>query len=259
LVITANVLILSFIIRIYLMKIIKLSAIDSTNDFLKKLADKIQFVNGVVVQADYQTKGRGQLHNAWLSKAGKNLLFSVLYNFDTLQIANRFYLNKVVSIAVSSVLKRYIPNVKIKWPNDIMSFNKKIAGILIENVFSGNSIQKSIIGVGVNINQESFEDLPKATSLKIVLKRNLDIDFILQKILEVLEEQIHLLKEGKLKEIDAVYFKNLYRFQKPSMYYNGERGFFMARIIDVKKNGMLKMELEDESVTAFDLKEIQFL
>ncbi len=241
------------------MKIIKLNAIDSTNDFLKELAHKMQLRNGIVIKADYQTKGRGQLHNSWHSDRGKNLLFSVLYDFKDLKISNRFYLNKIVSIAVSSVLKRYIPNVKIKWPNDIMSFNKKIAGILIENVFNGNNIQKSIIGVGVNINQISFVNLPKATSLKIVLKKDLDIDFILSEILEVLEKQIFLLNAGKFTEIDTIYFKNLYRYQKPSMYYNNTKGFFMAKIIHVEKNGMLKMELEDESIAIFDLKEIQFL
>jgi BirA family biotin operon repressor/biotin-[acetyl-CoA-carboxylase] ligase len=241
------------------MKIIKLNAIDSTNDFLKKLIQNTEVIKNVVIRAEYQTNGRGQMLKSWQSERGKNLLFSALYAFDDLKVINHFYLNKVVSIAVSTVLKRYIPNVKIKWPNDIMSFNHKVSGVLIENVFNGDLVQKSIIGVGVNVNQVNFDNLPKATSLKCILKRDLDIDFILMEILEVLDSQIMLLKEEKFSKIDTIYFKNLYRFQKPSMYYNEKFGFFMAKIVDVKKSGLLQMELEDESICTFNLKEIQFL
>jgi len=241
------------------MKIIKLDAIDSTNDFLKMLAENNTVVSGMVVQANYQTKGRGQLHNTWYSKAGKNLLFSILYEFDDLKIERRFYLNKISSIAISTVLKRYVKNIKIKWPNDIMSFNDKISGVLIENVFKGNLISKSIIGIGLNVNQVDFGDLKKVTSLKKELKKDFDIHFILLEIIDELHKNLQLLKDSKFQEIDKLYFKNLYRYYKPSMFYNSSKGFFMAKIIDVTQNGLLKMELDDESVCVFDLKEIQFL
>ncbi len=240
------------------MKIIKLSAIDSTNDFLKKIVQETAVESGTVVQANYQTKGRGQLQNTWQSEADKNLLFSVLYKFDDLKITHRFYLNKVVAIAVSTVLKQYIPNVKIKWPNDIMALNNKIAGILIENIFNGEQISQAIIGVGLNVNQVKFDNLPKATSLKLLLKKDLDIDFILLEILDALEKMLDLLYQKYFSTIDKMYFTNLYRYQKPSMYHD-KNGFFMAKIIGVKQSGLLQMELEDESIRLFNLKEIQFL
>ena len=240
------------------MKIIKLSAIDSTTDFLKKLAQETAVENGTVVQAKYQTKGRGQLQNTWQSESGKNLLFSVLYKFKALKITHRFYLNKVVAIAVSTVLKQYIPNVKIKWPNDIMALNNKIAGVLIENIFNGEHISQAIIGIGLNVNQDKFDNLPKATSLKLLLKKDLDIDFILLEILDALEKMLDLLYQKDFSTIDKMYFTNLYRYQKPSMYHD-KNGFFMAKIIGVKQSGLLQMELEDESIRLFNLKEIQFL
>ncbi|HFS67111.1 MAG TPA: biotin--[acetyl-CoA-carboxylase] ligase [Flavobacteriia bacterium] len=241
------------------MKIIKLSAIESTNDFLKRLAENDSASNGTIVQANFQFKGKGQLHKTWQSEAGKNLLFSVLYEFSNLKIAHRFYLNKIVSITISSVLNHYVKNVKIKWPNDIMAHNNKISGVLIENVFVGDLISKSIIGIGINVNQIKFDNLPKVTSLKKELKKEINIDFLLLELIDELNKNIQLLQNKKFSEIDKLYFKKLYRFLKPSMYYNKKNGFFMAKIIDVLQNGLLKMELEDESICLFDLKEIQFL
>ncbi len=241
------------------MKIIKLSAIDSTNDFLKKIVKETAVESGTVVQANYQIKGRGQLQNTWQSEVDKNLLFSVLYKFDDLKITHRFYLNKVVSITVSTVLKQYITNIKIKWPNDIMALNNKIAGVLIENIFNGEHISQAIIGVGLNVNQDKFKNLPKATSLKLLLGKDFDIDFLLLEILDELNRQMELLKNGSFLEIDKTYIKNLYRYQKPSMYHNNKYGFFMAKIIDVTQSGLLIMKLENEQIRNFDLKEIQFL
>ena len=241
------------------MKIIKLSAIDSTNDFLKNLAQETTVKNGTVVQANFQERGKGQLQNSWQSDMDKNLLFSILYRFDSLKITHRFYLNKIVSIAVSTILKQYIPNVKIKWPNDIMALNNKIAGVLIENNFNGEHISQAIIGIGLNVNQDKFENLPKATSLKLLLGKDFTVDFILLEILDELNKQMELLKNASFLEIDKTYIKNLYRYQKPSMYHNDRYGFFMAKIIDVTQSGLLKMELENERIRNFDLKEIQFL
>ncbi len=240
------------------MKIIKLDAIDSTNDFLKRMTLNLPLQNGTVVQTDYQFKGRGQTNNTWYSEKDKNLLFSVLYTFDNLKIKNRFYLNKIVSIAVFEVLNTYTSTIKIKWPNDIMASNKKIGGILIENIFNSNKISQTIIGVGINVNQLFFEEVSQATSLKILLDKEFNVDFILLEILDRLNKQIDLVIQEKFSEIDNLYFTNLYRFKKPAMYRD-KNGFFMGKIIHIEQTGMLKMELENESVKYFDLKEIKFL
>jgi len=116
------------------MKVIKLDAIDSTNEFLKGLSSKQQLENFTVVTAENQTKGKGQMGSVWDSEAGKNLTMSVFVKDSLSDVNQIFKLNIGVALAVIEALETFnIPNLMIKWPNDIMSYNFKIAGILIEN------------------------------------------------------------------------------------------------------------------------------
>jgi BirA family biotin operon repressor/biotin-[acetyl-CoA-carboxylase] ligase len=139
------------------MKLIKLDAIDSTNDFLKRLSCEQALENYTVVTAEKQTRGKGQMGAKWDSETGKNLMFSVLINNRLATISEIFDLNVAVALAVLTTLEiNNIPNLSIKWPNDIMSDNKKVAGILIENSIKNNGEISSIIGVGLNVNQLNF-------------------------------------------------------------------------------------------------------
>jgi len=159
--------------------IIKLSAIDSTNEYLK-----INFLETIKndIQIAYtfnQTKGKGQRGNSWISEPEKNLAFSVLFVPNNLKIQNQFFINIIFSLFIFNTLKSLkIPDIKIKWPNDIMSGNKKICGILNELKVKGNKIEKIIIGFGLNINQENFENLPNASSLKILNGTNYDLNHL---------------------------------------------------------------------------------
>ena len=151
------------------MNIIKLSAIDSTNDYLKiNFLDKTK--NDIhVVYTFNQTKGRGQRGNSWNSEPEKNLAFSIAFFPNKFKVENHFTINIIFSLFILNTLKSLqIPDIKIKWPNDIMSGNKKICGILNELKIKGSKIQKIIIGFGLNINQENFENLPGASSLKLI-------------------------------------------------------------------------------------------
>ena len=149
------------------MKLIKLDAIDSTNEFLKGLSKKQELENFTVVSAEKQTKGKGQMGAIWASDASKNLIMSVLVKDFLSGIDQLFNLNIVVSLAVIEVLESLnIPNLSIKWPNDIMSYNKKIGGILIENSIKSDGTIISIVGLGLNVNQIDFENLPKAQFVK---------------------------------------------------------------------------------------------
>ena len=142
------------------MKIIKLSAIDSTNSFLKEMASGSVVENFTVVVTENQVKGRGQQGSTWESETGKNLIFSVFVAFNSLNISDKKYLNYAVSLAVFEVLqKENIPRIAIKWPNDILSAKLKICGILIENIVKSNKLQGSVIGFGLNVNQKYFRDL----------------------------------------------------------------------------------------------------
>ena len=173
------------------MKLVKLDAIDSTNDYLKDLVRNQTVENFTVVIAENQTKGKGQMGSIWVSEKGKNLIMSVLVKNFIFDASTVFNLNIVVSLAVISALKNLnIPNLSIKWPNDIMSDDKKIGGILIENSFRSDSTINSIIGIGLNVNQTDFNLLPQASSLTLITQNKVDRNKLLLNIINNLKTNI---------------------------------------------------------------------
>ena len=139
------------------MNIIKLNAIESTNLYLKKLAVEKELESYTVVSANYQSAGRGQMGANWHSEIGKNLTFSILIKFDTFEIERQFYLSMAVSLGLLAAIRFHIMSpLFVKWPNDILADKEKLAGILIENIVSGNAIKQTVIGIGLNVNQEQF-------------------------------------------------------------------------------------------------------
>lgn len=242
------------------MNLIKLNAINSTNTFLKELSKNTSLENFTVVVTENQTNGRGQQESFWFSEPNKNLTFSVYLNDLKLEINNKKYLNFAVSLAIFEVFKsKKVVNLAIKWPNDIVSGNKKICGILIENSIQKNWIHNSIIGIGVNVNQENFtENLKNVTSLKKLLHVNFDLDSLLIEICEQLKKCIQLLKEKKYQVLEEKYLKVLYQIHKPMMFKNTEQQVFMGIIIGVSDSGNIIIELENESLKEFGIKEISF-
>lgn len=152
--------------------------IDSTNNYLKnsyQLLDNFTFVS-----ADYQSKGKGRNNRVWESEKGTNLMFSILIK-DPELLKNFAHLSIMMAVIVSDLLEKYnVNNVSIKWPNDILVNDKKICGILSE----GQLPNYVVIGVGLNVNQETFPDGLRrpATSLKNELKKQIDINELEQRL-----------------------------------------------------------------------------
>ncbi len=242
------------------MKIVKLNAIDSTNSYLKELVRQTNVDNGTVVIADFQTNGKGQNKNKWVSDSGKNLTFSVLVRFDSLKVEGQFYLNYVVSIALYNVLKDYISEkLTVKWPNDIMSGNQKICGILIESTIKKSNVKNAIIGVGLNVNQDIFPvEVVKATSLKKVLNTFIDKEKLFDKILIEIQYQLIAIKKQEFKKIKNQYEAILYKMGIPSMFVDGNESRFLGKIIGTSLTGNLQVELENETIREFGVKEIRF-
>ena len=242
------------------MHVIKLNATESTNSFLKDLSRSEVLQNFTVVTTKNQLNGRGQMNAVWVSESGKNLTFSMFVSLNDLDLKNNFYLSKAVSVgllvALKSELKRKI---HVKWPNDILADGHKIAGILIENSVKKTKITESIIGIGLNVNQTSFNNMQNASSLKNLANRDFNLDVLLLKIVNSLKVYINLLNQNKFKEIDELYFKSLFKLGIPSMFKNALGEMFMGKILTVNKNGLLKVELQDESIKIFDLKELSFI
>lgn len=244
------------------MKIIKLNAIDSTNSFLKNMTAKIRLDNFTVVVAREQTLGRGQMNANWQSQVGKNLTFSVFCRFKNLCVTDYKYLNYSISLSLYKTINTLdLPRLFIKWPNDILSENKKIAGILIENTLNANYISSSIIGIGLNVNQDKFSDeLSNASSVKMILdkKEDINLDALLNKILLNLKEKLNQLNEKSYESLEKEYLSVLYKKNVPSMFKTNQNILFMGKIVGVSGIGNLQIGLDNETIQEFGVKEISF-
>jgi BirA family biotin operon repressor/biotin-[acetyl-CoA-carboxylase] ligase len=242
------------------MHIIKLNATDSTNTFLRHLSSDKTIEDYTVVVAETQLKGRGQMGTSWSSQPGKNLMASVFVDVSFLPITHSFWISMATSLAISKTLKDFqITNIKVKWPNDILADQKKISGVLIENVIKNNSLQCSIIGFGLNINQVGFDNLPRATSMQMVSGKHFSIDDILNKIIVHLKDYIGLLKEGRFEDLKKSYETELFRKEKPSTFEDEEGHLFSGFIKGVSNSGHLQVLIEDDILKEFDLKEVKLL
>lgn len=242
------------------MNIIKLNAIPSTNIFLKELAQQNSIENFTVVSAEYQTNGKGQRGNIWNVEEGKNLTFSVFVNDFDVEKYNVFVLNCLVAVSIVEVLNEYdLYHLKIKWPNDILSESKKIAGILIENLFKNSKQIEIIIGIGLNVNQENFEDLPKASSLYKLIGKKVDKEALLLKLVHQLKNNFDLLYKSGEETFWEIYHEYLFRKDIPSVFIDNLENQFQAIIKHVSRDGKLILELESEEIRSYDIKEIKLL
>ncbi|MFL0352082.1 biotin--[acetyl-CoA-carboxylase] ligase [Xanthomarina sp. GH4-25] len=242
------------------MRIIKLNAIDSTNSYLKQLSMDELVEDNTIVVANYQTQGRGQMGTTWVSADSKNLMFSVFKDVSYLPIEQNFFISMAVSLSIIKSLEQFlIPKLHIKWPNDILSESQKICGILIENVIKQNSLKASIIGVGLNVNQTNFEELPKASSMYLLTGVVFNLEEVLFAITKNTEIYFNLLNAGKHQQIKDSYESYLFRKDKPSTFKNAEGSLFSGFIKSVSNSGNLQIMLEDQVIKEFDLKEISLL
>jgi BirA family transcriptional regulator, biotin operon repressor / biotin---[acetyl-CoA-carboxylase] ligase len=242
------------------MSIIKLNAIDSTNDFLKELSKNQSLENFTTVVANSQTKGRGQMGTQWVSEDGNNLIMSVLVKDLAIFVDDVFVLNCMVSVAVVQALGQFeVPNLSIKWPNDIMSDSKKIAGILIENSIKPDSSFYSVVGIGLNVNQKQFIDLPNASSMSLQTKRDFDLEDVLEKVLFQLNVYYDFVISGKVDELWDLYHHYLFKKNVPVVFEDVDEKRFMGIINQVNRQGKLEVFLEDDSVQSYTIKEIKMI
>lgn len=229
--------------------------VDSTNDTARTLNQ-----NNVAILADYQLKGRGQRGNSWESEAHQNLTFSLAVAPQNLSITEQFYISKAISIAICKSIKEYSQiECQIKWPNDIYVGNKKIAGILIENdVGSSGAIKRSIIGVGLNVNQRIFtSNAPNPTSIAIITEKTYNRRELLTIICNNFENEMQRLALKQLSILDEKYSSLLYR--KDGLYpFSDSAGPFIGKIVCIKPDGELIIEKSDGTQKGYLFKEIEF-
>lgn len=239
-------------------QIFKLSNIDSTNSYALELAKSNNVAEGSVFYSDFQSKGKGQQGNNWQSDLGKNLLFSLLLK-PKVQIENQFLISQCVALGLKYYLDSLaVGKVEVKWPNDILVNQRKIAGILIENLIEGKLISNSVIGIGLNVNQEIFTDFNrKAISMKIATQENYSINLELNQLLISLKRSFEEYKRYGASYIKTHYLESLYGYDKP-LRFEDSQGEFKGKIADVSNSGILRV-WRNGKLCSYDLKEIKFI
>lgn len=238
--------------------LLKLDSVNSTNNYASTLLAKGTAKEGTVILSAYQTSGKGQGSNTWISSAGKNLLFSIILLPRLLPAEKQFFLSMSISWGIAGFLETLVSKVGIKWPNDILIDNKKIAGVLIENTVSGMNLNTSVVGIGLNVNQEIFpEGLINATSLKQESTHEFDLDHTLKNLTGWLNSSLNSLYEEQYGTVKVNYLNRLWLLNKWAEYTDAG-GKFEGRISDVTDSGELMVLHRNGKIKNYGFKEIAF-
>lgn len=227
----------------------------STSTLLAELTERENVPEGTVVITSNQTAGRGQRGNAWWAEPDANLTFSLLMYPRFLAVQRQFLLTEWVALAVAETLDRFIPGgAQIKWPNDVLINQKKLCGILIENTLNGSVVAQSIIGIGLNVNQQVFS-FSGAASMSLVTNRFFDLNAVFQALAETLEKRFLDLRAGR--DLSAAYLKRLFGLRQVRLFRD-DTGLFSGSIQGVSPEGKLVV-LREGGERAYQTKEIEFV
>ncbi|MFN0189834.1 MAG: biotin--[acetyl-CoA-carboxylase] ligase [Bacteroidia bacterium] len=232
------------------MNLIVLSSVDSTNNYLQTLFDNNLLDEGTVVISLEQTKGRGQRGNSWQSLPGDGLYASILFLPPNFSVENQYYLNKAIACGTARYIASKVnDDVKIKWPNDILIGDKKVAGILIENSIRGSFLSSSIAGIGINLNQLHFDFNYEtaATSLRMEAQKRFDPEKeIIELFKEVWFEYQLLLNDGRMK-VEEDYRTLLYKGGIEAKF-KSDQETFKGILLDVDNEGVAIVEVDGKPI-----------
>lgn len=210
------------------------------------------------VYTDFQTAGRGAGTNQWHSSRGLNILTSIYFETG-LAAADQFVFNLWFATATRRFLAKYVPEVLIKWPNDMYVRDRKLAGDLTEHSLSGSRLDFTVAGIGIDVNEEEFPDwIPNPTSLFLETGQHYDVDALMDEYLAVLQERRPLLSTEHEAVLREEYLSHLYRRNEPHLYNIGGQQI-TAIIRDIDRFGRLVLELPDGSREAFGFKEVGYV
>lgn len=214
-----------------------LDSVDSTNNYAMALLQKRAIDGEIAVFAKEQTHGKGRRGKQWISNKSENIMMSVVVPMQWLSVSRQFELSVAVALSCHDLFQKYIlANLFIKWPNDIFINDSKAGGILIENVIKGKIWQWSVIGIGLNINQEKFEEgILKATSLKIETRKKYDVI--------KLADQLHVILLKRIEDLQAGNFEKMLEEYNSHLYARG-------KIVKLKKQNVV-FETQIKTVSPF--------
>jgi BirA family biotin operon repressor/biotin-[acetyl-CoA-carboxylase] ligase len=239
--------------------LIRLEETDSTSRYLTTLCELNDVEEFTIVLSHFQTAGRGQRTHSWESEGGKNLLFSLALYPSFLEVQNQFLLSQIISLSMKEGLEEFASGFSLKWPNDVYWGEKKVCGMLIENDLIGNHIRRSIVGVGVNINQEKFHSsVPNPVSLIQITGNRYDLLLVLESLVRRCIYYYGLLREGETNLVAQRYCQSLFR--REGMYpYADKEGEFVAKFVRIEQGGMLVLEDQCGKQRKYTFGEVRFL
>jgi BirA family biotin operon repressor/biotin-[acetyl-CoA-carboxylase] ligase len=231
--------------------------LDSTNKEAHRLLAEGLADNGLTLMARHQTDGRGQFGRIWVSEPDTHLAMTIIHQPARLSPSELPTLSMKVSLGIVQALLKIDPNLHplIKWPNDIYVNDKKLSGILIENSLSGSSVQNSIIGIGMNINESSFpEGIPNAISLSLMSGHQYDVIAIAQ----IVRDHVLSILQSSPANWKELYDENIFGKEKRNLFESGNNRFY-ASVVDVSLQGALVLRLENGEVKSFLSHEIKWV
>ena len=233
-----------------------LTTVDSTNNYIARPEIQPKLQHKTVIMAEHQTAGKGQFGNNWESAKGKNLLISIFLK-PNLIVKDQFLLNCVTALAIKDTVSYFLPvSASIKWPNDIYVDHNKIAGILIENSIFGSTINRSIIGIGMNVNQTEF-DTGNYSSFKLINKKETDIIRILDYLLFRFNTYYDQITDPNCK-LQKEFDNHLYGKNELRNFKTRDNTEIQAKVSGTTVDGKLKLILKNGEVKFYNHKEVTF-
>jgi BirA family biotin operon repressor/biotin-[acetyl-CoA-carboxylase] ligase len=219
---------------------IELQTVDSTNNYALSRAHAGLAQHGLAIFAHEQLAGKGQRGKEWSTGKDMNIALSLVLRPTGISIHNQFHLSACVAVSCHAFLSKYTKgDVTIKWPNDVYWQDRKAGGILIESIIKGNEWAWSIAGIGLNINQTTFnENLPNPVSLKQITGRNFEISELVKELSNTVFYNYETLVADGPGEILKIYRAHLHMKNERVKFKAGNR-IFEAIVKDVTDTGKL--------------------
>lgn len=210
-----------------------------------------------VITTRFQSAGRGQRGNKWVSDEGLNLMTTIVIEPVHIAVNEQFVVSMIASLATAEAVRSFgVEGVCVKWPNDIYVGQSKISGILIEHSFSSQMLGRSIIGIGINVCQREFEhSAASPTSLHLLGATSATVDNVLGRLCEAFARFYAM----PVEELHRLYMESLYR--RSGFYpFADSDGEFSARIAAIDAHsGVISLMDTDSACRDYYFKEVSYL
>ena len=239
--------------------IYKASILSTNADFPFSVSKNSNNTN-IVLYSYIQSAGKGQIGRKWYSGVHKNMTFSLQMGIHQLLARDQFHLNMIISLGLRDWIAHILGDeVTIKWPNDIYIKNKKLAGILVQNTLSEQYISKTLVGIGININETEFpSELPNPISFQQITGSGFDINALFANMLHYLGKRFQFYDEQSFVNLQKQYTSKLYLLDKVSTFALSENDQHFSGIIKgISREGQLMIDSES-GIRKFNHREIVF-